>query len=100
MKTVYAKHEPYENGHLGKVVNDMIVAGQPTIRVVEQNGSYYALEGSHRLAAAYQMGIEPKLVIQIEDCDEGLNEFWEKISSTLPRYDFEAVYVMNLNNFK
>jgi hypothetical protein len=52
MKTIYAKHEPYTDGHYDEVMREMEVQGQPTIRCVERNGQLYALEGSHRLAVA------------------------------------------------
>lgn len=63
-KTIHAKHEPYEDGHLGDVYNDMLVHGEPTIRVVEFEGELFATEGSHRLAVANHLGLPVKVVIE------------------------------------
>lgn len=77
----------------------MLVEGQPTIRVVQYNDAFYALEGSHRLAAAYHLGIEPKLVIEIQEEGEGLNSFWDRVAPELPRYDFTTAHVLDLKKF-
>lgn len=102
MKAVYAKHEPYKDGHLEEVLRDMEVAGPPTIRVVErrgETGSYYALEGSHRLALAFALGLTPKLVVVEPDAGEELGAFWDRVAPTLPRYDFGHAYVLELSRF-
>lgn len=96
MKTVYAKHEPYTNGHIGLVADELDHAGPPTIRVIEQNGAYYALEGSHRLYLAHQRGLIPKLVVMKPELGEDLDTFWNRVSPDLPRYDFDHAFVLNL----
>lgn len=99
MKVVYAKHAPYLNGHLEIVNDDMNNAGTPTIRVIEQDGDYYALEGSHRLYLAHQKGLIPKLVVLKPELGEDLDVFWTRVSPNLPRYEFEHAFVMELEAF-
>lgn len=99
MKRVYAKHEPYTDGHLGEVAADMEVAGSPTIRVIEHAGVYYALEGSHRLAIAHALGVEPKLVVEIPELDCARDEYWDRVAATLPVYEFNYVHVLKLEEF-
>ena len=96
MRRVYAKHEPYTDGHLAQVVADMRLAGPPTIRAVELWGELFALEGSHRLASANYLGLEPKLVVLVHDGSD-LPMHWEKVKKTLPIYEFERVHVLDLN---
>jgi len=46
--------------HLKKVIDDMLKKGSPVVRVYEvDSGEYYALEGSHRLTAAKELGFIP-----------------------------------------
>ena len=54
--------------HLEAVKNEMLVVGAPTIRCIMDPayGVLVALEGSHRLTAAHQLGFMPTL--QILDC--------------------------------
>lgn len=99
MKTIYAKHEPYENGHLGEVVDEMKLTGAPTIRVIEFEGGFYAVEGSHRLASAFHLGLEPKIVILPED-SEGLTEYWARIAKTLPSYDYKFCHILDLRKME
>lgn len=62
--------------HLAAVRAEMLRLGAPTVRVVrdEAQGLYLALEGSHRLAAARELGIVPILQVIPEDelisCEE------------------------------
>jgi hypothetical protein len=102
MKKVYAKHLPYDDGHLGKVYHDMLVAGPPTIRVMQldDKDEFYALEGSHRLALAHQLGIILKLVIEIEEKEHLPLEHWFKVAKSLPYYQFQSCYVLDLKNVK
>jgi hypothetical protein len=41
----------------------MRAMGAPTIEVIDCGDYFMALEGSHRLAAAHQLGLEPELVV-------------------------------------
>lgn len=61
--------------HLEAVTEVMRTKGAPTIRAWWTGEQYYALEGSHRLAAAQALGLVPEIVeIDAEalvdwDCD-------------------------------
>ncbi len=100
MKTVFAKHLPYKDGHLARVSAEMDAAGIPTIRVMKRGDLYFALEGSHRLFLCWERGIEPKLVIETIDTDPTLESYWQRIAATLPRYDFKHVQVLDLAAFE
>ena len=63
---IYAIHAPSAD-HLAEVISEMEALGAPTIRVVDCGDHYMALEGSHRLAAAHALGLEPTLVIYEQD---------------------------------
>lgn len=45
--------------HYAEVKAYMIENGAPVIHVCDNGNGVYALEGSHRLAAAYELGIMP-----------------------------------------
>ena len=68
MITVYAIHAP-EARKLETVKAEMQMLGAPTIRVINCGDHYRAIEGSHRLAAAADLGIIPNFVV-IEQDDE------------------------------
>lgn len=57
--------------HLVEVVAEMQVRGAPVLRCIrdEAQGVILALEGSHRLAAAHQLGLVPVLQM-VGDDDE------------------------------
>lgn len=99
MKIIYAKHLPYATGHLGDVLTEMEQVGSPTLRVMEHEGKLCAIEGSHRLAAAYEMGLVPKLVIEVPDSDNAMGGHWARVVDTLPPYEFEHVLVLDLKEF-
>jgi hypothetical protein len=42
MIRIYAKHAPYNDGHLQKVRRDMELAGSPTIRASEYKNELFA----------------------------------------------------------
>jgi hypothetical protein len=53
--------------HLAEVKAQMAVMGSPTIRAIDAGDHLIAIEGSHRLAAAEQMGVTVKIEIIDED---------------------------------
>lgn len=88
---IWAKHEP-DPAHLKDVVEEMRELGRPTIRCVDWRGELYALEGSHRLKAAFDLGLEPNLIVLDQDRLTGEDEaFWEKTRDQLPDYCWEMV---------
>lgn len=99
-RAIYAKHLPYNNGHLGEVVNQMEFCGEPTIRAVEYNGELFATEGSHRLAAAQYLGFTAKIVIEEEIESSEMDVFWDKVKERLPRYCFDSLLVLDLRDFR
>jgi hypothetical protein len=99
VRTIYAKHEPYRTGHLGKVVEEMKLTGPPTIRVMEFDGKWFAVEGSHRLAACDILGFCPKIVVLRED-SEGLDAHWAEVAKDLPEYNFEYVLKFDMGLFE
>jgi hypothetical protein len=50
-------------GKLDDVKEEMARFGRPDIRVVDMGDHYMALEGSHRLQAAYELGLVPDLTV-------------------------------------
>jgi PadR family transcriptional regulator PadR len=83
---VWAKHEADPERYRG-VLEEMRELGPPTIRCVEFRGQLYALEGSHRLAAAWALELCP--ILDIVEPDFPLSEadsFWEGARVNLPAY--------------
>lgn len=66
MVTVYAIHGT-DADKLAQVKADMIRLGAPKIDVVDCGDYYMALEGSHRLAAAADLGLTPQFVVYGQD---------------------------------
>lgn len=98
MKKVYAKHEPYTNGHLKKIYDEMELSN-PIIRVVEFDGDYMAIEGSHRLYCSYTMGVIPRLIVLESELEGIPDSHWKRIKDTLPVYEFDYVMVLTENEF-
>lgn len=71
---IYAIHRP-DADRLADIKGEMLELGAPTIRVVDAGDSYIALEGSHRLAAAHQLGIMPILEVLGQDEEIDPNAF-------------------------
>lgn len=67
---IYAKHAPGRDGHLVRVMEEMLDLGPPVIRCVSFCGRTVALEGSHRLAAAHLLGMPVNLVLLPLDLPE------------------------------
>lgn len=69
MKKVIALHEIDEAKLVG-VMAEMRRLGAPTIRVIEEAGRFWAVEGTHRLEAAKRLGLTPRIeVIDSSDPD-------------------------------
>lgn len=52
---------------LGRVRADMLKMGAPTIRAIEDGGRLVAIEGTHRLAVAADLGLTPRIVVLGDD---------------------------------
>lgn len=65
-KTVYLIHK-IDQDKLAAVKADMAVMGAPTIRVVDCGDHYMAIEGTHRLQAAHDLGVNPDFVVLSQD---------------------------------
>ncbi|MBF6615549.1 MAG: hypothetical protein ITG07_02365 [Candidimonas sp.] len=66
MQTIYTIHAP-DTEKLEQVIAEMRELGAPTIRVVDCGDFFMALEGSHRVPAAAELGITPTLVVLEQD---------------------------------
>jgi len=66
MTTVYAIHAA-DPAKLAIVKNEMAALGAPTINVIDCGDYYMAMDGSHRLAAAASLGINPVLIVHAQD---------------------------------
>ncbi len=63
--------------HLEMVKAEMATLGAPIIRAVHfGEGVYVALEGSHRIVAAAELGLEP-IIDEIEYSDEMITIQWD-----------------------
>jgi hypothetical protein len=68
--TVVAAHG-VDDEHLSDVASQMATLGAPTVRAIEIAGVLYAIEGTHRLAAAAQLGVQPAIdVVADGDADD------------------------------
>lgn len=62
--TVALFYNYYDEEKLEYVKEDMKIMGRPEIKVIEtEEGDYIALEGTHRLRAAKELGITPKFKV-------------------------------------
>jgi len=52
---------------LAAVKAEMAIMGSPTVRVVDCGDHYMAIEGCHRLMAAAELGIAPRLTVLAQD---------------------------------
>lgn len=91
---IFAKHLPYDDGHLAEVVEEMQLAGAPTVHCVRWKGNLYAMTASHRLAAAKLLDLEPKVVLHEMDAGEDLDGFFGGVVSSLPSYHFRHIHIM------
>ena len=72
--TVYAIHAP-EDDKLAAVVSEMKNLGAPSIKVINCGDYYMALEGSHRLAAAAALEINPVFDVIEQDEEISIKDF-------------------------
>jgi hypothetical protein len=90
---VYAKHPPWDH-RIGLVVQDMRRLGPPALKGIMFEGNIFALEGSHRLAAAEYLFLSPIFtLVQPDVPDSGLVDFWHLARERLPQYRFPHLLV-------
>lgn len=89
---LFAPHEPSPD-HLRVVVAQMRRLGPPRLRAVwrRKAGAWYAIEGSHRSAAAKHLGMVPVLerVRLRDEVDHDTSKIWpdRRVASILQVYD-------------
>ncbi len=67
MKTVYIINK-VDKERLERVKSEMLTLGAPTIRVYDAGDCLIALEGSHRIKAATELGLTPNwIVMDVDD---------------------------------
>ena len=95
---VYLVHEHYNPGHLENVKVQMTTLGAPVIHAVfvERVEAWVALEGCHRLRAAHDLGITPR----IEEIDYSGNVLIREIVEDPNIKDDVSIddYIDNLND--
>jgi len=81
--TIALLHNHFDAAHLVSVTKEMESLGAPTVKAVwvEAHNRYVALEGCHRLRAAFALGLTPEIDIVDDldataeslglDCDDG-----------------------------
>ena len=69
--TIALTHKHYTDEHLAEVTEEMKTLGAPAIRCIwsEMYGIWMAVEGCHRLRAAYELGLTPT-IIDISDDEQ------------------------------
>jgi hypothetical protein len=94
---VYTPNKPSQE-HLNEVIELMKGMGSPTIRCVNYDSALIALEGSHRLEAARQLGIDVN--VEIMDEDEMMEHDHEGLDSPASVADILNQYDMTANCIK
>lgn len=89
---IFAPHPP-RPGHLREVVSEMRRRGPPRLYAYwrKRDAAWYALEGSHRTAAAKKLGLVPILerVYLKSEINHDTKDIWpdRRVSSILSFYD-------------
>jgi len=82
---------------LGAVKAKMLILGVPTIRVIGNGEICWAIEGSHRLVAAYELGIEPEIE-EVEYSDQRITIQWDGYDEELMVSDLADMLFDNRSN--
>ena len=86
-----------DRNHLETVKAQMIDLGSPTIRVVDMGEDcYVALEGSHRIMAACELGVEPYFE-EIEYSNEEITIQWDGEDETVIISEIADLIYANAN---
>ena len=97
MNHIYAKHLPYNNSKLNGVIEEMKELGSPTIKVVNYKNEYFAIEGSHRLAACNFLNKSLNIIVVEENNSSEVDAFWDKVKERLPKYYFKEILIWKNN---
>jgi hypothetical protein len=62
MGGIITMHQQVTDEHLTEVMAEMETLGAPKIHAVWYGDVWYALEGVHRLNAAYKLGLTPEII--------------------------------------
>lgn len=65
-KTLIAMHD-VDHNHLASVASAMRTLGSPTVRAIDCGGLLYLIEGTHRVAAAKQLGVPVNVSVVADD---------------------------------
>ena len=82
--------------HLIRVKKRMEQLGPPTIRVIKINGRYYALEGSHRIAAAISLGYPINFNYVSASERVVVTDGWTDLKTGMPLVDITAGEVVRI----
>jgi hypothetical protein len=72
-------HKVYDEEKLKRIIKEMKELGTPTIKAVFDGEKFIAIEGSHRIEAAYKLGLIPNL--EILDYDDEIKHDFEDLTS-------------------
>lgn len=93
-----------DDKHLANVTKEMQTLGAPSIRAIYDGEMYYALEGSHRLLAAKNLGLIPNIIevdynddiitLQVDGKDTGVvaSEYIDRLLLVGERDDRHIIY--------
>jgi hypothetical protein len=66
-------HEHFDERQLSAVKNEMLWLGAPTVKAIDCGEFLVALEGSHRLRAAYDLGLTP-IIDEVEYSETAMTD--------------------------
>jgi len=85
MMRIALLHNHYDKAHLKTVKEQMKILGAPNIHAVwmECYGHWAALEGCHRIRAAYELGLTPN-IIEVEYSDDMISSIFGELEDDYP----------------
>ena len=85
-----------DDNHTAKVKEEMNALGAPEIRGFYEGIAFYCIEGSHRLRAAYELGLAP-ILIDCNTVDEVTIQMRGDEEETFESCDAYGLVVGNVN---
>jgi len=83
--------------HLKAVKAEMLTLGAPAIRAIGNGEIYWAIEGSHRLVAAYELGLEPEIE-EVEYSNEMITIQWDGAAEEFVASELAGMLFNNRSN--